>query len=605
MINEERKHEIHARKQPLRVYIGSIVFLIAIAAGTMYVARTHKKPGQMTLIESQAMDMTVMKAPTGSVPVSLETAQPGLSGASVTYSGSVIPYAEQEVFPRVEGWISEMSVYPGDTVTKGQLLAQLVSQDTTQRSAAAGADAEAASSAAEGADQELSRMRQMVKSAQAALDSAKAETVFRDSELARMEKLFESGAISRSELEQERAMNASAHAEQDKMDADAKAARSGVEVARKERESMRSMARAGSSRAAAERTTAGYLELRSLVDGVVTERMVSPGSLARPGAAVLRVAEIGRVRLQANVSQSDAARISRGNPVEVTTPRQPGKTFRTTVSSVFPASDPTTRTVAVEAVIDNRDRAFLPGDFISIRIGAETGGDVISVPDQAVMYWGNGGKPYVWTAVGGGVGGKTIYTCVMHPEVQMEKPGKCPKCGMKLVPKETGGKLKAHRVMVSVGQTSDTRTEILSGLRPGDRVVVEGGGDLNEGDTLFETEWTADGPKELPPAPAMEGGGNMPGMDMSGSKKGGNMENMPGMDMKSGGHDMKVQTDKHDMGDMKGMEMPGMTNKKPAAEKLEKDVIYTCPMHPDVKSDKPGDCPKCGMALERVKKETH
>lgn len=26
-------------------------------------------------------------------------------------------------------------------------------------------------------------------------------------------------------------------------------------------------------------------------------------------------------------------------------------------------------------------------------------------------------------------------------------------------------------------------------------------------------------------------------------------------------------------------------------------ATYTCPMHPDVKSDKPGNCPKCGMTL--------
>ena len=31
---------------------------------------------------------------------------------------------------------------------------------------------------------------------------------------------------------------------------------------------------------------------------------------------------------------------------------------------------------------------------------------------------------------------KVIYTCVMHPEVQMSKPGNCPKCGMKLIPKK-------------------------------------------------------------------------------------------------------------------------------------------------------------------------
>ncbi|OGS21314.1 MAG: hypothetical protein A3J83_02280 [Elusimicrobia bacterium RIFOXYA2_FULL_40_6] len=30
-----------------------------------------------------------------------------------------------------------------------------------------------------------------------------------------------------------------------------------------------------------------------------------------------------------------------------------------------------------------------------------------------------------------------------------------------------------------------------------------------------------------------------------------------------------------------------------------KKVVYTCPMHPEVKSDKPGKCPKCGMFLEK------
>lgn len=35
------------------------------------------------------------------------------------------------------------------------------------------------------------------------------------------------------------------------------------------------------------------------------------------------------------------------------------------------------------------------------------------------------------------------------------------------------------------------------------------------------------------------------------------------------------------------------------------EVVYTCPMHPEVTSDKPGDCPKCGMALVKKDEHTH
>lgn len=602
-MDSQQMHEVNPKPQPLRVYLWSVLFLIAVVVATALIVRANKRPGQMTLIESQGMDMTVMKAPTGSVPVALETVEAGRFEAAVTYSGTVVPYSEQEISARVEGWIEEITVYPGDTVKKGQLVARLGSPDITLRSEAAYADARAANSSALAAGDEIARMEQMVKSAEAALDAAEAEADYRDSELARMEKLFQSGAVSRSEYEQERAMNASAHAEVRKMEAETQAAHRNLDAMKRQRNAMQDMARAGGARAASERTVAGYLELRSLINGVVTERLLSPGTLARPGVPILRIADIGRVRLQANVSETDAANIAVGNTVEVTTPRRPGATLTASVSSVFPAADPTTRTAVIEAVVDNADHKFLPGDYVSLRIGAGRRDRTVSIPDRAIVHWGNEGKPFVWTALSGGASGKPTYTCVMHPEVVSDKPGKCPKCGMDLVPKKTGGQIKAHRVDVVVGRTDGDRTEILSGLQPGDRVVMDGGGSLNEGDVLFETKWSPEGPSELPPAPAMEeghGGMDMPGMGKSGKKSG----------KKSGGA-YKEQDMKNMPGMTHGAPAPGAEPAavKPAGDSGRKDkqqgAVYTCPMHPEVKSDKPGDCPKCGMKLTPVSGNAH
>ncbi|MEO6584658.1 MAG: heavy metal-binding domain-containing protein, partial [Ferruginibacter sp.] len=60
----------------------------------------------------------------------------------------------------------------------------------------------------------------------------------------------------------------------------------------------------------------------------------------------------------------------------------------------------------------------------------------------------------------------------------------------------------------------------------------------------------------------------------------------------------------HDMHNMPGMKMPmekkevkKTVQKKPVAKPAAAQTYYTCPMHPEIKKDRSGNCPKCGMAL--------
>jgi multidrug efflux pump subunit AcrA (membrane-fusion protein) len=106
------------------VLSGVALLLCAYFVSSFVVAR-YKRPGQMSVIEAQAMDMTAMRAPKGTVPVGTEVAEPTDFAPSVSYTGTVVAYTDQDVFPRVAGTIVSLPVYPGDRVGAGQLLVKL------------------------------------------------------------------------------------------------------------------------------------------------------------------------------------------------------------------------------------------------------------------------------------------------------------------------------------------------------------------------------------------------------------------------------------------------------------------------------------------------
>lgn len=529
-----------------RATVGGVLMLVAIYFAGRYAVAHYRRPGAMSVIEAQAMDMAVMKPPIGAVPVAVAAVERGGLDATVSYTGSVVPFAEQDVSPRVTGWIRWMPFYAGNRVTRGQLLARLdaaelgsrvneraaattmaehehmiaqeeARQVRAQASGAGGAVADArqqarraqaavreATSDQDQAQQELVAAREErvqaeadlasaqsgAEDAQAAVSAAQADQEYWQSEIQRMAQLLKSGAVSGEEYQREKAQaeNAEARLRQarakeqqaqaevrntqskirkaDAMIAAATARVSSVEAkvdqARAEvgsaaakvsqMEAQRRAAQAAAEAAAHKiaHTAAGvqearatlntasvvqsYTEIRAEADGVVTQRLISPGTLVNPGTVILKVAQIRPIRLQANVAEEDLAAVRVGSRVRARVSNDPGRVIQATVTAVFPTADAASRTGVVEATVPNRDGRLLPGGYVAMEVSTTHRPSALRVPASAVVQTTQASddvlalKPAaaVWTVVEGQEG-KPVYMCTMHPqESRSDKPGKCP-----------------------------------------------------------------------------------------------------------------------------------------------------------------------------------
>lgn len=619
-----------------------LIVVLLIGSSIAVRAWKAKHPGAMSVLESQAMDMTVMKPPVGAVPVATEIVHLGQFTAQVTYTGSVAPLQEQVVYPRVEGYLKDLSVYNGDRVSSNQLIAVVDSPDLQSKVAEASAGHASAISeipvaqynvarlsaeqaAAQGelqlAEKELTRTRAMVAAAekgviqrQKEVKSAKANLEYWKAEIVREKKLLDAGAVSMAEYQSEQAQAIAAEAEYENKQALLEEAKANVEAARadvagkksmisvaKQRVSAASaaisganyevqqkaaMARQAGARVATAAALDQYRYVRAPFAGFITKRYVSPGQFVTPNTAVVSIVQMDQVRLQANVSDKDIGRIKIGAPVVARFAKDPDLTIEANVTSVSPLSDQISRTSVVEALVTNTGHKLVPGDAVTLDITVSGNNDTISVPASAIV--SKDGMDAVWVVRTEAAKGEILYYCTMHPEVVQDHPGDCPKCNMKLVPKTSDGNKKAHLVMVTTGSSSGDRIAITSGLADGDEVIYQGNTYLKEGDTVFPTKWGANGPEQMPSAPGMGSMSEMHDMpDMKHDSEG--SKNMHGVDKGSSDRKAKPKTK------IDAAKRSKATSGKP---------MYQCPMHPQEKSRNPNDeCKICGMKINQPVKK--
>lgn len=213
------------------------------------------------------------------------------------------------------------------------------------------------------------------------------------------------------------------------------------EVLDAEAELRRTEARAGSARerlrvlGASLHGEGGHFDVTAPYDGTVVERHAARGEVVGPADQLFTVADLSRLWIELDVYERDLSRVAQGDPVEVSTPAWPDRTFQGRVVYVGDIVAPERRTVRARVELPNEDRALKPGMFATARIGGAGGPMVVAVPRDAVQTVE--GVTSVW--------------------VLGDEPGE-----FVVQPVEIGESLPGGLVAVSIG------------LSPGDSLVVEG-----------------------------------------------------------------------------------------------------------------------------------
>ncbi len=173
--------------------------------------------------------------------------------------------------------------------------------------------------------------------------------------------------------------------------------------------------------------------VRSPISGKVLELSVTAGDYRNDTTApLMTVADLSTVWVSSNVPESYIRRIQVGEHIDITLLAYPGEMFRGRVRRIADTVDPQTRTVKVQAELDNTGGKFLPEMYGNIR-HVEAMQPALVLPGNAVVQ---------------GDGTSLVF-------LELEKG-------------------KFQKTSVQTGKRFGDLLPILSGLKPGDRVVVDG-----------------------------------------------------------------------------------------------------------------------------------
>jgi RND family efflux transporter MFP subunit len=265
-------------------------------------------------------------------------AAPQMSGETLRYSASILPYAQVDLMFRSSGYVTSVrqvrgadgrtrDIGTGDYAEKGITLAHIRRED----------------------------LQNQVAQAQAQVDHAAAQHTKADQDFQRAKALYSTQSITKPDYDQyQEAFNAT----QATMD-NAKATLLQTEL------------------------TLGDADLKAPFSGYVLSRNIDLGSLVSPSTNAFTIADIGRVKVTFGAPDYVLSRVRLGQELTIQTENDAAPT-KGRVTSISPAADTRNRIFAIEVTVNNRDRHLKPGMIASISLG-EVPHSSISIPLSAIV----------------------------------------------------------------------------------------------------------------------------------------------------------------------------------------------------------------------------
>jgi HlyD family secretion protein len=370
------------------------------------------------------------------VMVQAERPQVGVITERIVADATLSPTAQAAIVPKISAPVKAFYVERGSKVKAGQLLAELENRDLSAQELDSAGQYKAAEASFN--MQTKAQVPEDYNKAESDLAQAKAQLDLQNSIVAARKRLFDQGAIAGRDYDVAVATLAQAQA--------------AYNAAFNHMTSMKNVSREATLKQAqgqlssakgkylAAKAQVAFTEIRSPINGVVTDRPLFSGESVTAGSALITVMDTSALLAKVHLSQSAAQRLRVGAKADVQIPGTdapvPAK-----VALISPALDPGSTTVEVWLRLENHDGAYRAGTPVRALISGRTTPEAVTVPISAVLTDQDGSK-YVMLVGSDGV---------------------------------------AHKKAVQLGINDGSAVEITQGLTGSETVITTGSYGLDEG----------------------------------------------------------------------------------------------------------------------------